>query len=200
MPDEPPNQDLKGIWQNQSTERNFMTIEFIEAKGRELRAKTRRKLFGTLTGPAATAFLYAFAVKQFPALEPALHVLFAFALVWSIVGLYFLMRGMWPSTMPADGGLSTGLEFCRGEIERQNQILRRVLLLSFGPVLLSLAAFVLALARVGRGNRALFPNAIPFLALVIVWILGYFAARLREQRELKRELDELSVFQGENSR
>jgi RNA polymerase sigma-70 factor, ECF subfamily len=30
------------------------------------------------------------------------------------------------------------------------------------------------------------------LALVVVWILGYFVMRAREQRELKRELDELN--------
>jgi hypothetical protein len=178
----------------------MMTMELIEARGRELRAKTRRKLFGTLAGPLATAFFYAFAAKEFRTLEPALHVFFAFAFVWSIVGLYFLTRGRWPSAMPSDGGLSTGLEFCRAEIERQDYILRRVLLWSFGPVLLSIGTFVLALARVASSNRGIFPNAIPFLVLVVVWIFGYFVIRLREQRDLKRELDELSAVERDNIR
>jgi hypothetical protein len=65
-----------------------------------------------------------------------LHPLCAFTLVWSLVGLYFLNRGTWSTVMPGVAGLSTGLEFCRGEIERRRYLLRRVLLWSLGPVLL----------------------------------------------------------------
>ena len=121
-----------------------------------------------------------------------LHPLFAFALAWSLVGLYFLNRGMWSTVMPGDAGLSTGLEFCREEIERRRYLLRRVLLWSLGPVLLAIGTFVLALAMIGTKDRGLFPNGLPFLALVVAWIFGYFVMRAREQRELKREIDELN--------
>jgi len=119
-----------------------------------------------------------------------LHPLFSFALAWSLVGLYFLNRGMWSTVMPGDAGLSTGLEFCREEIERRRNLLRRVLLWSLSPVLMAIATFVLALAMVGTKDKGLFPNAVPFLALVVAWIMSYFVMRARELRELRREIDE----------
>ena len=52
------------IWQNQSAERNTMTLKLIEWKARDLRAKTRKKLLGTIVGPLAVGVLYGFAAKS----------------------------------------------------------------------------------------------------------------------------------------
>ena len=175
-----------------------MTLKLIQQRSRDLRAKTRRKLLGTLAGPLAASLFYVFAMKEFAPLRQTLQPLFAFALAWSLAGLYFLNRGMWSAVMPGDAGLSTGLEFCRREIERQRDLLRRVLLWSFGPVLLAIGTFILALAMVGTRDRGIFPNGLPFLILVVVWIVGYFIVRLREQRELQREIDELNDIEKEN--
>jgi hypothetical protein len=199
MGDELPRDESKAIWQSQPTGTSTMTMKLVRSKARDLRAKTRRQLMGTLAAPLAAAFVYAFGIREFPALEHVLHPLCAFALVWSLVGLYFLNRGMWSTVMPGDSGLSTGLEFCRGEIERRRHLLRCVLLWSLGPVLLAIGTFILALAMIGTKDRGLFPNGLPFLALVVVWILGYFVMRAREQRDLKRELDELNYLEKDNS-
>jgi hypothetical protein len=67
-------------------------------------------------------------------------------------------------------------------------------------VLLAIGTFILALAMIGTKDRGLLPNGLPFLALVVVWIIGYFAIRMREQRELKREIDELNDLERDNSR
>ena len=200
MGDELLRDELKAIWHSQPTGTSTMTMKLIRSKARDLQAKTRRQLLGTVAAPLAAAFLYAFEIGEFPALEHVLHPLFACTLVWSLIGLYFLNRGMWSTVMPGDAGLSTGLEFCRGEIERRRYLLRRVLLWSLGPVLLAIGTFILALAMTGTKDRGLFPNGLPFLALVVVWILGYFVMRAREQRELKRELDELNGLEKDNSR
>ena len=39
---------------------------------------------------------------------------------------------------------------------------------------------------------------IPFLTLVVIWIVGVFVVRMREQRELQREIDELNNIEREN--
>lgn len=200
MRNELPGNDAKTVWQNQPTETPTMTLELIRSKARELHAKTRRQLLGTLAGPLPAAFFYAFGMREFPRLQHVLHPLFAFALLWSLVGLYFLTRGMSSTVMPGDAGLSTGLEFCRREIERRDYLLRRVLLWSFGPVLLAIGTFILALALVGSRDRALIPNGLPFLGFVAMWICGYFVMRMREQRELKRESEELNNIERDNSR
>jgi hypothetical protein len=200
MQDDRPENDLRTVWQNQPTEPSVMTTEKIRQKMRELHAKTRRQLLGTVAGPLAAVFFYAFAIQQFPSLQQVLRPLFALALAWSFVGLYFLNRGMWSAMMPGDAGFSTGLDFCRREIERRRRLLRHVLVWSFGPVLLAIGTFILALAMVGSRDRGIFPNALPFLTLVVVWIVGYFVVRLREQRELQREIDELDDIERENKR
>jgi FtsH-binding integral membrane protein len=198
MRDDLPGDGPKNIWLNQRTEAPTMTLKLIQQRSRDLRAKTRRKLLGTLAGPLAASLFYAFGMKEFAPLRQVLQPLFAFALAWSLAGLYFLNRGMWSAVMPGDAGLSTGLEFCRREIERQRDLLRRVLLWSFGPVLLAIGTFILALAMVGTRDRGIFPNGLPFLILIVVWLVGYFIVRLREQRELQREIDELNDIEKEN--
>jgi hypothetical protein len=190
-----PGDDLQRVWQNQPTETPAMTSRLLESKARALRAKTRRQLLGTAAGPLASAFLYVFAIKEFPSLANILHPLYIAALVWSVGGLYFVGRGMWSTTMPADAGLTTGLEFCREEIDRRRRLVRRLLFWSLGPILLAIATFILALALIVTRDRGIFPNGLPFLALVVVWIFAYFVLRLREQRELERELEELNQIE-----
>jgi hypothetical protein len=193
---DPPENDTKTIWQNQPTEPSAMTLDKIRQKVRELHAKTRRQLWGTLTGPLVAAFFYVSGMKYFPSLQHVLQPLFALALVWSLTGVYFLSRGRWSAAAPEDAGFSAGLEFCRREIERQRDHLHRVVLWGFGPVVLAIGTFILALAMVAGGG--IFPKAMPLMTLIVVWIAAYFVIRMREQRGLQREIDRLNDIEREN--
>ena len=175
-----------------------MISKLIEQRSRELRARTRRKLIGIMAGPLAVGFFYAFSMIEFPALRQVLQAPFAFAVAWGLAGLYFLNRGMWSAVVPREVGLSTGLESCRLEIERQRDLVRRLLVWSFSPVMLAVATFVLGLVMVSTKERSIFPNGLPFLILVVVWIVSWFVIRLREQRNLQREIDELKDIEMEN--
>jgi hypothetical protein len=186
MRDDSPENDPRTIWQNQPTEPSVMTLEKIRQKVQQLRAKTRRQLLGNSAAPLIVIALCGFAIKQFSPLQP----LFALPVAWSLAGLYCLNRGMWSAAMPGDAALSTGLEFYRREIERRRYLLRRALLWSFGPILLTIGMFILALVQMA--GRRIFPNALPFLSLVVVWLAGYFVIRMREQRGLQREIDALN--------
>ncbi len=198
MQDDSPGEVPKTIWLNQPTETPTMTAKLVQQRSRYLRARTRRKLFGILAGPLASGFFYAYSIREFPSLRQILHPLFFVALAWSFAGLYFLNRGLWPAMMPGDAGLRNGLEFCRKEIERQREFVRRALLWSFGPMLLAISAFILALVMVSTRDRGIFPNGLPFITGIVVWIVVYFISRLREQRELKAELDDLDGIQKED--
>lgn len=193
-----PGDGPKNIWLNQSTEIPTMTLKLIQQRSRDLRARTRRKLLGTLAGPLAAGLFYALGMKEFAELRQVLQPLFALALAWSFAGVYFLNRGMWSFVMPGDLGISTGLELCRREIERQRDLVRRVLLWAFGPIMLAIGTFILALAMVSTKERGLFPNGLPFLILIVVWIFAYFTIRFREQRQLQREIEELNNIEEEN--
>lgn len=198
MRDELPGDGPKNIWLEQPTETPTMTLKLIQQRSRDLRAKTRKKLLGTLAGPLASGLFCAFGLKAFAPLREVLQLLFTSACVWSLAGLYFLNRGMWSAVMPGDAGLDTGLDFCRREIERRRDLVRRLLFWSFGPIMLAIGTFILALAMATTRAGGLFPNGLPFLILIVVWIVAYFMIRLREQRELQQEIDELSDIEREN--
>ena len=157
---------------------------------------------GTVAGPLAAGVFCAYGMKEFAGLRQVLQLPFACAIAWSLAGVYFLNRGLWtaqiPETQPGDAGLSTGLEFCRREIARQRDLVRRALVWSFGPIMLAIGTFVAALAEVSSRERGIFPNGLPFLILVVVWIVAWFAIRLREQRGLQSEIDELNAVDTKN--
>ena len=64
--------------------------------------------------------------------------------------------------------------------------------------MLAIATFIVALAMVATRNRGIIPNGLPFMILVVVWIVSYSVIRLREQRELQREIDEMRDVEMEN--
>jgi FtsH-binding integral membrane protein len=198
MQNDSPENGARTVWMNQPTEAPKMISKLIEQRSCELRARTRRKLIGTVAGPLAAGFFYAFSMIEFPALRQVLQPPFAFAVAWGLAGLYFLNRGMWSAVMAGDVGLNRGLEVCRQEIERQRDLVRRSLVWSFGPLILAVATFVLALAMVSTRERGIFPNGLPFLVLMVVWIVSWFVIRFREQRGLQREIDELKDIEMEN--
>jgi hypothetical protein len=198
MQNDSPGNSVKTIWLNQPTEKPTMISKLIAQKSRELRTRTRRGLMGTVTAPLAAGIFYAFSMKASPALRQVLQPLILFALSWGLAGVYFLNRGMWSAAMPGDLGLKTGLQACRLEIERQRDLARRVLVWSFAPLMLTVATFILALALIPTGGRGIFPNGLPFLIVLVVWIVSFFVLRSREQRKLKREIDELKDIEMEN--
>lgn len=189
MSDNLPENGPQDIWLKQPEEKFTMTSILIRQRSRELRARTRRKLLGTLAGPLAAGTFYLFAMKWFPAQRAVLQPLFGLAFLWSIAGLYFLSRGMRWEEMPEQAGISGGLDSCLAEMERHRNHLDRVLWWSFGPVLFTIGTFVAALARAAQGG--ILPKGLPFIALVAIWIVAYFAIRLREQQTLRREIGEL---------
>lgn len=176
-----------------------MSLILIRQKARRLRAKKRRQVLGALTAPVAAAFFYAFSIYQLPHLQQVLHALFVLALAWSIAGLYFLKLGEWSGKMRGDAGFSTGLEFCRRELERQRDYFRRILLWSFGPIVLAITTF-LAAFLIATGMPTFFSNAMPVMVLAIIWVAAYLLIRAWQQREVQREIDELSEIENENER
>jgi Flp pilus assembly protein TadB len=188
--------DPRTIWQNQPTEPSIMTLEKIRQKTKELHAKTRRALLRGMTVPLLVAGISGWVIAQLHG-GPVLRAVFAFAIVWSLAGQYFLNRGMWSATLPGDAASSTGLESYRREVERRRYLSGRFLLWSLGPVVLAIATLIVPLLSLGI-RKGMLLNMIPFLALVIIWIVSVFVIRMRDQRELQREIDELKDIERAN--
>jgi len=193
--------DPRTIWQNQPTEPSIMTLEKIRQKTQELHAKTRRQMIGSFVVPLAVFAFYGYGIAKFP--DPVLRTVFACAIAWSLAGQYFLNRGMWSAMLPGDAALSTGLESYRREVERQRSLFGRFMLWQFGPLMFAIATLILLILTLGIGNRGLPLNGAilkmsPFLTLTVIWIVSFFAIRMRAQRQLQREIDELDEIERAN--
>lgn len=193
MPNDSPNDNLKTIWQDQPTEAPTMTLEMIRLKVNEYRSKTRRALFGSIS---TVAIVIAFSVfGMLLTSHTGNRLVFAVAIAWALAGQGFLHRGMWSESLPVDATFSTGLEFYRREVKRQQDFVRRILEWSFGPVVLSGCTLIVTFFVITRGVslRMKAISVMPFTALFVIWIILFLVLRSRGQRKLRRELDELSV-------
>jgi hypothetical protein len=202
MPNDSPGNDPRTIWQRQPTEPSAMTLEEIRQRVQELHAKTRQELLRNVGVPFVIIAWSSFGIKQFP--QPGLRSLFAFAIVWSLAGLYFLHRGMWSAMLPGDAALSTGLESYRREVERRRSVSGRIMLWGFGPVVFAVATLIAVILSLGTGSGVPLKEGLlkitPFLTLLSIWFVGFFAIRMRQQRELQREIDELDDIESANGR
>lgn len=189
--------DAKTIWQSQSTEASKVSLVLIRQKARQLHARKLRQLVGSVVVPLVIVVFYVYC-GQFAHLQTGLKMLFAFALAWSLAGLYFLNRGRRLRAMPEDAGFRTGLQFCLEEIQRERDYFRRVLLWSFGPMVLALGTLILTFAVIA--GKEFFARAMPLTVLAIAWIVAYLVIRFGQQRKLGREIAELSEVKRENSR
>ncbi len=195
MEGEQPYGDPRTIWQNQQTERSPMTMLLIRNKTRELRTKTRGERLKSISGPLIVVVLGVIGL-HFP--DAALGWVFAFAIVWSLAGQYFFQRGLRPASTPEDAALSASLASYRREVERRRFLFSRSLKWNLGPVLLVIATWISMAFRIGILDRTTLPKAAPFLILMGVWLVALAVVRIRQQRDLQREIDELDEIEAAN--
>jgi type II secretory pathway component PulM len=194
-----PSDSPKTIWQNQATETTTMTMEMIQQRVMQSESKRRRGLAGSVAMTIIVLILSAAGILWTRNVE--LRALFVLAIAWAFAGQGLLHRGMWSAAaLRGDETLATGLEFYRQELDRHTSLFRRLLQWSFGPVILSILTLVATLVGItGRNNRPLISIA-PFTTLVVVWTAAFFALRMREQKKLRREVDELQAAERASRR
>ncbi len=166
-----------------------MTLEKVKQKVRELNTKTRQDLIKAIVAPVLVIVISCLGFAAFH--DPVQRWTLAFAFAWSLAGQRALHRGMRLATLPGDAAMTTALDYYRREVQRRKALYSRTLLWSFGPIVLALAAFCLPFAW---SHPELLPNALPFMILVAAWIVGFFILRMRIQKKLQREIDELNAI------
>lgn len=191
----PNENDVRTIWQSQPTEPSVMTSEKIRQKTEQLHASTRRELRARVITPLLVIAVsgYLFAQADVAAVRPV----FALAIAWSLAGQYFLYRGMRSVVLPGEAALSTGVQSYRREVERRRYLSSRFLLWFLGPVLLNLFLPVVSFAVKDPGT---FVKMIPYVTLVVIWVVCIFIIRLRNQRQLRREIDALNEMERADRR
>ena len=79
-----------------------------------------------------------------------------------------------------------------------NALFRRDLLWSLGPLLLAIGTFTWTLVKVGIREGRIFPDGMPFITVVVIWLVAYIVIRIRQQRDLESEITELNRIEEEN--
>ena len=189
------NNDPREIWKNQPTEPSMMTLEEIRQRAQKLHGKTRRVLFGWIAVALLIVGISVFGITWTQ--SPIMRAAFAFSIVWSVAGQFFVNRKKWSSALAEDALVSAGLKSYRIEVERRRYISTHFLLCIFGPSVLAvgtLAAQIISLARA----QGVLSKTIPFLTMLAIWVVGVFVIRIRSQRELQAEIDDLNHIESLN--
>jgi hypothetical protein len=196
MPHNSSTNDPKTIWQNQLTEPSKMTLTLINQKTQQLHGKTRRELFNSI---AVSLFVVGFSIFGITRIDGAVaRGAFAVAIAWALAGLYFINRGNPSDSAPAGAALSTSLDSYRREVERQRHLSNCFLLWTFGPTVLAVGALSVHLLTIASGRGQL-RNTVPFFTLLGLWFVSVFVIRMWKQRELQREIDELTEVERSNN-
>jgi len=189
------NNDPKEIWQNQPTEIPILTLEEIRQRGQKLQAKTRRVLFGWIAVALLIVGISVFGIMWTH--SPIMRALFVFSIVWSLAGQFFVNRTKWSSALTEDALVGTGLKSYRTEVERRRYILAHFLLCIFGPSVLAVGTLAAQIVSLARAQGAL-SKTMPFLTALAIWLVGVFVIRMRDQRELQGEINNLSLIENSN--
>jgi Flp pilus assembly protein TadB len=198
MPNDSSTNDPKTIWQNQPMEPSKMTLVMIRHKTQHLQAGTRRALLKEIT---ASVFLISFyGVGIWWVHGVVLRAAFALAIVWTLAGQYFVDRGSLSESAQLDVSVNTSLQSYRREVERRRYLSGRFLLWSFGPVVLAIGALSTYLLTLvwnhGAWSHGYLLSTTPFFTLLVLWFVAVFVLRMRHQRELQREIDQLNEVES----
>ncbi len=182
--------DPGALWRSQPKEEQLMNINrIVNRRARELYSRTRAEV---ITGVAAPILFIAVVAWRFGfAKDRVVQVGLALILVWIAISLYAMRRRIWGPRVPEpDAVAAASMDYYRHELQERRDHLRS-LWLWHGPMLLACIVFLGAvLGRVWPVYQHIV-NALPFIALLVVWSGVNLWQRRRQANALQRELEEL---------
>lgn len=188
MTDQPPPDDIKALWREQTMESRPMTLELIHARSFQSRVRGRN-LVEYLASAVVVAAFSAYVVilpSLLMKLGSAMVVLGALVVVWQLH-----KRGSARALPPGASGQSS-LAFHRAELVRQRDALRSVWLWYLGPFVPGMA-----LLQVGLFLRQPGPPLATRVigAVVVVAVFAGIALLNRHgARRLQKEIDDLDAI------
>jgi len=188
MPDETRAKDPSALWRGQPEEKIAVNLEHIvNRRTEELYSSNRSEILMSIG--AALLFVGVMAWRFAPSYDPLQEVGFAAVIAWVVISLYWFRRQIWrrePSR--PDAAAATGMDYYRKELEQRRDHLRNAWIWH-GPLFLACAIlFATAMGRTYSGFRPL-RNVLPLVLLLGIWTGLGLVRRLRQARELQREID-----------
>jgi uncharacterized integral membrane protein len=199
MPDEFPMNDPRKIWQGQPKETTQMSLDEIHRKVQRLQKSGR---IGAIAGIVlGVAMSVVFAITCWKVPYAVTRTGWATLSVWCLYFAFQAYKLTWPGSLAPDANWSTSVEFYRRELERKRDYTRHIWIRSgLWLCFLGLALIVVAPMVLFIRTPRLLLNAVPFFALLAIWLVSFFAIRKRSQAKLQLEIDELSRLSTDSAR
>jgi hypothetical protein len=188
MSDQTGAKDPATIWRHQPEEKLKVNLQqIVNRRTEELSSSTRSEILMSIV--AAVLFVGVMAWRFAPSYNRLHELGFVAVIAWVVISLYWFRRRIWRRDVSRpDAAAATGLEFYRKELERRRDHLRNGWLWH-GPLLL--ASVILTAILISGKALQPFRNVLPLVVLLTVWTAFGFRRRLRQARELQREIDEM---------
>ncbi|MCX6631546.1 MAG: hypothetical protein NTW28_28370 [Candidatus Solibacter sp.] len=139
---------------------------------------------------AALLFVGVTAWRLAPARDQLLQVGYVATMAWAVISLYWFRRRIWRRPPAPDAIAATGLEYYRRKLEQRRDHLRHAWLWH-GPLFLACAILIAGLMGKAFSGYQPLRNVLPLIVLLAVWTGFGLWRRLRQARDLQREIDEL---------
>lgn len=190
MSDRNKANDPGAVWRDQPEERITVNLEQIVKRRTEaLDSSTRSEILMSIG--AALLFVAVMAWRLAPAHDDRfLQVGYAAVIAWVVISSYRFRRLIWPHPSSPDAIAATGQEYYRRKLGQRRDHLRHAWLWH-GPLFLACVILIAGLMGSAFSGYQPLRNVLPLLVLLAVWTGFGLARRLRQARELQREIDEL---------
>ena len=190
MSDDRVPADVQNLWQGQPVTGGTMSLDELRRRSRYVERRVGRRNLREYIGAVVVLFWFGWVAWIAP--SPMIRVAAVLILAATIFVVYHLRRYGTAKPMPADLALTGCLQFYRGELERQRDLLRgawKWYVLPFAPGLMLIYLGQL-MAHPGRASRALWPAAATVLFMVAVSELNRHVAKKIQVKidELERDL------------
>ena len=189
MSDQTRAKDPGALWRDQPGEERTVNLEqIVNRRTEELYSSTRSEILMSIG--AALLFIGVMVWRFAPAYDRLQGVGFAAAMAWVGITLYRFRRRIWRRASRPDAIAATGLEYYRKELERRRDHLRNAWLWH-GPLFLACIILIGGLMGDAFSHYQPLRNVLPLFVLLAVWTAFGLTRRLRQARELQREIDEI---------
>jgi hypothetical protein len=193
MMNEPPSNDIRQVWQNQSVEAIQMSLDEIRNKAQKFQ---RRVHWSNLREYLAAVFvvaIFGFYFWRFDGI--LLRTGSALVIAGTLYVMYQLYKRGSAKTVPADLASRTCLDFHRRELERQRDLLRDVwrwYLLPFVPGMVVFFAGGAIELPLGRWGPLGITVALCAIVFFLIGKLNHWAAR-----KLQHQIDGLDALEND---
>ncbi|MBV8550323.1 MAG: hypothetical protein JOY54_03405 [Acidobacteriaceae bacterium] len=187
MPNEPSRDNMQQLWQDQEVEAMRIPIEEIRRRATAFQGKIQRRNLREYLACVVVIVGFTYLFTTIPEAGP--RISFGLIIAGTIYVAWHLLTQGAASSVPADMGRVSCLEFHKRELERQRNLLGSVWRWYLGPLIPGIAAMIIGSIISSPPERRWFQYAFAAFAAALFWGIGDI--NKRAARRLDRQIEEI---------